>query len=55
MSSENSFCGLPGDFCCSIELYAELNETISHGIAAVVVMELRLTVALIEHIDYVPE
>lgn len=55
VSSENSFCGLPGDFCCSLELYVELNETISHGIAAAVLMELCLTVAFIEHIDHVPE
>lgn len=55
VSSENSFCGLPGDVCCSLELYVELNETISHGIAAAVVMELCLTIAFIDHIDHVPE
>lgn len=45
--------GLLGEYC-SLELYIELNETISHVIAAAVVMELRLTVAFIEHIDQVP-
>lgn len=42
-------------FVVPLELYVELKETISHGIAAAVVMECCLTVAFIEHIDHVPE
>lgn len=39
-TSENSYCGSPGDSNCSLEPYIELNESSSDVITAALVMEL---------------